>query len=235
MVSSIGATDSVKPRTTGMNRKVVETAVKNAYNTYFKNQEEYSNHMATFYREGKKNPTLAKIIFYDTVRDAAIKENEDILGYERAVGELKETPTMGIIEPMIKDAEVKMHGSLSGPMKIKAAIKAYDAVSTEMSDRLSEEVQPLREEFEKEFKSLYPTSGEARQRAIIEYKVSETGKDLSKAKDYEFFARQVEVGEVFKPIGKILDDTLNQIFGQPREGFVKRALKRVFSRAKKVK
>lgn len=187
MVSPIGAADSAKPRTTGMNRNVVREAVLNAYSAYgHEDPAEYSKHMATFYREGKKHPLVANMILFDTILQTRTKELDDIDNKRDAFIEKVDNEPIYSHGDYLKTSEMKLKAGMDNIIMQVASQRKYEqARETGMADRLTDEVKPLKEEFDAEFNSTYPRTALLRQRFVEGLQVSDTSKTAPKRTIYE--------------------------------------------------
>ena len=182
-----------------MNYDVVSCGAKNAIGGFFRNPEQFEQGLKTFYREGRKNPSVAMILMHDEAIQNAKKctdiqkklsrEYDEYVPMEKLKPEdlipKGPLPFWGIGTKMLAEAAAyglnKMSSSY-GEYFHKTNIYVKMLINHE---RMSGAVDILdnpglpksaeKEAFEKEFNTLYPRTGAIRKK-LIKYNIRKGGK-----------------------------------------------------------
>ena len=154
-----------------MDYDVVRTSVSTAYNNYKKNDSKFYNSMDNFYKVGKENPTVARIILQDQIRK----------GVESARQMLSNVPSLplpGILEPQMRDATLGMYGlALSSAQRSISASDIYNETAY-LDDpdyhnfRATYLGLESRREFDDSWNKKYPKTGQLRERIIENDRIS---------------------------------------------------------------
>ena len=100
-----------------MDYDVVRDSINSAYVNYKTNDSKYYSSMNDFYKEGKKNPSVAKILLQDCVA----KQQRQAM---KMMAEVLAIPGPEFFEPMISNARINLYNlSLFNAMK---SIEAED-------------------------------------------------------------------------------------------------------------
>ena len=143
---------------------VVSGYVSDAIKYYKRDDEKFKKSMAGFYSEGKKNPTVAKVILKEKT-DEVMKIASNVTSDER-LSQIKFNP-------------VSME---EGRLKISAATSLYSRAIDIMGmreDKILDTI-PEKAEFDKVNKDLYPRTADLRERYISENQIK-TGEIVPKA------------------------------------------------------
>lgn len=148
-----------------MDYDVVKTAVQNAYKNFGHNDNMFYNEMNNFFTEGKKNPSVARIIMQENVRQN-IEKSKQLL-QEIAKISFADTPTL--IYP-----EVVGHPNLFYTLSLNAAIKSINAGDMyKKTEELSEDLGMTKAiDFKRKWNELYPRTGKKRKRIIEANRIS---------------------------------------------------------------
>ena len=134
-----------------MDISIVSMHSENAIKYYKSDNKKFNESMAGFYSEGKKNPSIAKIIFKEN-RDSFIKKASD------ATTELLKAETMSMDPFVMRETEMSLGLATSVLSKQLAVMnlpkdKALDSI-------------PEKKEFDKAYRELYPKTADIRERII---------------------------------------------------------------------
>lgn len=145
-----------------MNYDVVKTSVINAYKNYKNNDKEFYANMDSFYKEGKDNPSVARIILQDHVRkgqEAAHQMLFDASGI----------PAPSFYEPMVSDARSQIYN-----ITIQSGLRSFEAENIYKDTAYINKDNGLssRKEFDEAWSSKYPKTGKLRERLIEDNRIS---------------------------------------------------------------
>lgn len=140
-----------------MDYNVVRANAVNAFRFYKNNDDKYKKAMTGFYTEGKKNPSVAKVILDDTIKKG-IKKTSELS--DEVMKETKEPVFFPLTEHYAQMAQFEARSSIALRL-MKQCINA-----TEIPDDRNMKDLPEKKEFEKSFDELYPRTGEKRRRII---------------------------------------------------------------------
>jgi hypothetical protein len=149
-----------------MDYDIVKASAENAYKNYKTNDSKFYSSMDSFFKEGKKNPSVAKILLQDCVskhQKQAIKMMEEIAAI----------PGPEFLEPSISNSrEILYRISLTNAKKCIDAADLYK--NTEYIGE--DDTMALGSEHQKEFnaawRKLYPKTGKLRNRIIEAKRIS---------------------------------------------------------------
>ena len=148
-----------------MDYDVVKTSVQNAYNNFGRSDVKFYSAMSTFYKEGKKNPSVAKIIMQDNIR-----KNQEV-----ASQMLKDAAAFPLLDvTVLAYPEMLRHSHQLYDLSLNAAMKSINAEQIyKNTEYVSEEVG-LKEasDFQKTWNELYPKTGKKRERIIKANRIS---------------------------------------------------------------
>ena len=131
-----------------MDYDVVRDSVQNAYKYFGQNDNKFRSSMENYYKEGEKNPTVARIILQDRIKDA-LAASRDMLNYAAAIH-----PSEAMMYP---EAALRIP-----QISLQMAMKSITA-----QDMYKDTVEmPSRKSFDKKWNTLYPKTGEKRERII---------------------------------------------------------------------
>lgn len=148
-----------------MDYNVVKNSVDKAYVNYKTNNGRFYSNMNDFFKEGKKNPSVAKILLQDCVT----KHQKQAM---KMLAEVASIPGPNFFEPMISNARVNLYNiSLFAVMKSLDANELYKKSEYNESDSMNIDSQ-YKKEFESEWERLYPKTGKLRDRIIEAKRIS---------------------------------------------------------------
>jgi len=154
-----------------MDYDVVRTSVSTAYNNYKKNDSKFYNSMDNFYKVGKENPTVARIILQDQIR-------KGVESARQMLSDVSRLPTQGIMEPQTRDATLGMYGfAVSSAQRSISAIDIYNETAY-IDDpdchnfRATYLGLESRREFDESWNKKYPKTGQLRERIIENDRIS---------------------------------------------------------------
>lgn len=177
MVQPIGPTNSINTNSK-MDTNVIRTAVKDAFLTYgCPDPTEHNEYMRVFYTEGKKNPCVARMMLPGIIRKSAIEESDSfqkIFSQEvqPEIDALREIPVYTLSDYGKKRDTINSGNAIRAKADAATFLKALHAENNEMGDRLQADVVQLRDEFNNEFKRLYPKTWRIRDRLISDWGVA---------------------------------------------------------------
>jgi len=154
-----------------MDYDVVRTSVFTAYNNYKKNDSKFYNSMDNFYKVGKENPTVARIILQDQIR-------KGVESARQMLSDVSRLPMQGIMEPQMRDATLGMYGfAVSSAQRSISAIDIYNETAY-IDDpdchnfRATYLGLDSRREFDDSWNKKYPRTGQLRERIIESNRIS---------------------------------------------------------------
>ena len=148
-----------------MDYDVVRTSVNNAYKDFGQNDDKFYSAMENFYKEGKKNPSVAKII----MKDFAGKKLQAANRMLNNVVALSFPDTPVVMYPELIGYQNQLHS-----VSLKAAMKSLDAEEIyKNTEYLSEDVgSEEAKDFKNVWSKLYPRTGKLRERIIDANRIS---------------------------------------------------------------
>lgn len=154
-----------------MDYDVVRASVSAAYNNYKRNDAKFYNSMDTFYKSGKENPSVARIIMQDQIR-------KEVELARQMLSDVSRLPLPSIFEPQMRDATLSMYGlALSSVQRSLNASDIYNETAyVDDPDYHDFRADYLgldsRREFDEAWHKKYPKSGWLRERIIENNNIS---------------------------------------------------------------
>ena len=166
---------------------LVVNSAKSAIGNFLKNDKIYEESLKTFYSEGSKNPTMARILFQNEVIENAKvckrTQSELFREYDNFTPSIKpvkvsDLQPQGILQEMLAESIIRPLNSLTKDFEelTHKQIKLLEmhlnkqrlVGSTKMLDELRtpESLKAEKMIFDKAFDSLYPKTGEVRKKLI---------------------------------------------------------------------
>ena len=152
-----------------MDFDVVRTSIINAYQTYGSSDKNtFSKNMSEFYTAGKQNPSVAHMILVDQLRKEGLKQSQRNKQHIKTFKENSKMDTEWLVPftDKTKIIERQLNRETSQLEMSLEILKFIQARKTQMTDLLSEEVKPLKDNFDEKYKSLYPKSYKIRKQII---------------------------------------------------------------------
>lgn len=136
-----------------MDYDILKTNIQNAYNNFRHSDNEFYSSMNNFYKEGKKNPSVARMILQDQI----------LKGQKAAIDIINEVPNINFSgnSLLYNDMGHTAYNKISG-LALKTAILSVNAQDIYKSTENIEK----RKDFDKEWERLYPKTGKLRERII---------------------------------------------------------------------
>ena len=145
-----------------MDYDVLKTGIASAYKNYKVNKDKYNESMSDFYREGKKNPSVAKIMLKDYIskgQHAASKILAEVVVLQNPL----------LFDMQYGDGRLSLYGlSLQTTLNSLETEEVYKA--TLYTD--NEVASQSKREFLESYNSKYPKTGELRNRIISANRIS---------------------------------------------------------------
>jgi len=154
-----------------MDYDVVRTSVATAYKNYKKNDAKFYSSMDTFYKTGKENPAVARIILQDQIRK----------GMETArqmFSDVSSLSLSGMFEPQVRDRTLDFYRlALSSAQRSVSASDLYNETAyiddPDCHDfRATYLGHESRREFDESWNKKYPKTGQLRERIIENNRIS---------------------------------------------------------------
>ena len=170
-----------------MDCDAVRTSIINAYQTYgSSDKNSFNKSMSKFYTAGKQNPSVAHMILVDQLRKESLNQSHKNKQLAKTFKDNSKIDTELLIpfvdkKPVIKRQLNRDAAELEMCLGI---LKVFKANETQMTDLLSKEVKPLKENFDETYKSLYPKTYKIRKK-IIENTNFSMDRVVSKRSFYE--------------------------------------------------
>lgn len=142
-----------------MDFDVVRNSIANAYKSYKCNDVKFENSMYDFYKEGAKNPTVARIMLQDH-----IKKGQEAAS--RAMAEIAALPTSGLFEQTMANNRIY---NLPAQLAMRS-IEAEDMFNATPYNEYTDNT--ARQAFDEKWNKLYPKSGQIRKRIIEANRIS---------------------------------------------------------------
>ena len=152
-----------------MDFDVVRTSIINAYQTYGNSDKEtFNKNMSKFYTAGKQNPSVAHMILIDQLRKEGLNQAQTNKQHLKTFKDNSKVDIEYLIPiadktPIIERQLNRDAAELEMCLGIQKVLKANE---TQMTDLLSEEVKPLKENFDETYKTLYPRTYKIRKEII---------------------------------------------------------------------
>ena len=103
-----------------MDYDVVRASVSTAYKNYRKDDAKFYSSMDTFYKTGKENPTVARIILQDEIK-------KGLESARQIFSDISSIHLPGMIEPQMRDVTLGMYGfALSSAQRSLNACDIYN-------------------------------------------------------------------------------------------------------------
>ena len=170
-----------------MDCDAVRTSIINAYQAYgSSDKNSFNKSMSKFYTAGKQNPSVAHMILVDQLRKEGLNQSHTNKQLAKTFKDNSKIDTELLIpfvdkKPVIKRQLNRDAAELEMCLGILKVLKANE---TQMTDLLSKEVKPLKENFDETYKSLYPKTYKIRKK-IIENTNFSMDRVVSKRSFYE--------------------------------------------------
>ena len=149
-----------------MDYDVVRDSINSAYANYKTNDSKFYSSMNDFYKEGKKNPSVAKILLQDCVA----KQQRQAM---KMMAEVLAIPGPEFFEPMISNTRINIYNlSLFNAMKSIDADNLYKNTKYIGEDDATAFGSEHRKEFNAAWENLYPKTGKMRDRIIEAKRIS---------------------------------------------------------------
>lgn len=170
-----------------MDYNIVSKGAKDAISAYFRSPEQYEQGLKTFYAEGVKNPSVARILFHDE----GIKNAKECIAEQKKLSkeydEFKPSTTkvkpsdfkpIGIMQEMIAESASDFVNTITeglehlkhsystinkliiNKIRLTAPLKILDKYNA------PENLQKEKEAFDTAFDTMYPKTGEIRKKLI---------------------------------------------------------------------
>ena len=148
-----------------MDYDVVKTSSQNAYKNFMNKDGKFYSAMSDFYKEGEKNPTVAKII----LQEEGEQYSKAVKRHINELASVNYPETSGLLYPEILNSNHRIYEfSLNSSLRTVTAEDLY-----ENTRHLSDDCFVKgREEFDAKWQAMYPKTGKIRERIISANRMS---------------------------------------------------------------